>query len=274
LPDVTYGDLIQALAGMFGFIANFDSVRKKVTYTTRKSVINSNEDEDWSDITSRVYNLKRISKSLKHLFTWADDDSDLIKERIIKPGEVAYNYKGEFTSLPSATVSSNKDLVLVNNSNKYFGFTSYFSGGEWTFLGEQLQDTLDNEGQTEIKIPASPTFSDVFTTNYIRTPSTKIIKWLLPYTGALPQFISRQKDKWPIRFLFYRGMQPGEYQAGSDPNVLTSFNYPLGHYHNYNYSGTKVGNYSLALGGEDGLLNTFLNDWIEFIEEGDTIKCN
>ena len=271
LPDVTYGELIQSLAGLFGFIPYFDSVRKQVTYTSRKNVINSQEDEDWSDISGKLYNLKRIEKALKHAYTFADDEEDLYKSRVIEPGDVLYNYKGEQASLPSSTVSANKDLVLLKSKNHYFGFTSYFGGGEWIFLGEQLQNTLDRDAQTEIKVPAAPTFSDVFSTNYIRTPSPKIIKWLLPYSNAVPEFISRQKSKWPIRLLFYRGMQPGEYQAGSDPNVLTSFNYPLAHYHNYNYAGTKVGNYSLAFGGEDGVINKFLKEWIEFVEQGDPI---
>lgn len=271
LPDVTYGDLMESLAGLFGFIPSFDSVKKQVVYTSRKNVINSEEDEDWTSITSRVFALKRIEKLLKHSFEIAEDDQDLHAQRVIKPGDVIYNYKGEVTALPSASVSSNKDLILLKPKNHYYAFTSYFGGGDWVFIGEQLQDTIDKFSQTEIKIPCSPIFSDIFLTDYLRSPSAKINKWLLPYSNATPQFVSRQKDKWPIRFLFYRGMQSGEYQAGTDPEDLTEFSYPLAHYHNYNYDGTKIGNYSLALGGEDGLINNFLKEWIEFVEEGDPI---
>lgn len=271
LPDVTYGELITGLAGAFGFIPDFDSVKNQITFTCRKDVFASGEYDDWTDLVQKNLTLDRVITALKLKYSWPEDEL-LTKERLIVQGERIYNYKGQVTSTPSASVSSNKDLVLLKASNHYYSFSSTFGGGNWNYVAEQLEDSIDKPNQNEIQLGFSPLFSGIFSSNYKIDSPTKINNWLLPYTNVSPQFVTIQKDKWPVRFLFYRGMQPGKYQAGTDPAVLTDMEYPLAHYHNYNYLGEKIGNYSLALHGEDGVIEKWQKDWIEFVEQGEPIK--
>ena len=271
LPDVTFGELLNALGGAFGFIADWDSVRQKVKYTSAKKVIESTDVEDWTSKVTQDYILDREKKKLYLKYNWPEDEI-LVDSRVIKQGSTIHKYKGQFSSFPADSVSSNRDLILHKPSNFYYSYYGYFTGGVWTYVAECLEDVPVQPNQEEVDLKFSPLFSDVFETNYVYSPSGKIIKWLLPYTNVKPQFVSMQNEKWPIRFLFYRGMQPGQYQAGEDPNVLTAFNYPLAHYHNYNYLGNKIGEYSLALHGEDGLIEKFLKPRIKLIEDGEPLK--
>lgn len=68
------------------------------------------------------------------------------------------------------------------------------------------------------------------------------------------------------------GFMRGFYQIGTkkidpDPGLYYAYHYPLMTPFNYDQSGNKIGNYSLAWEGTDGLLNKFHKEFKEYIEK-------
>lgn len=65
-----------------------------------------------------------------------------------------------------------------------------------------------------------------------------------------------------LRLLFFRGLQ----------NDNEGNSYPMASYSNYDFAGNKIGDYSLAIDGTDGLYQQFLSEYINLLQKGKEVE--
>ncbi|MFA6261098.1 MAG: hypothetical protein WC760_06500 [Bacteroidia bacterium] len=273
LPEITVADFLLELSTLFCSVFDYRSDRDEVHLVRRVDILNAHCDIDWTDKLIRDFSFNYQPKVRPNLnYTWASDEK-LVEERLIKDNLYRLNKRDDVSVLPADAASANLDLRLVIPDNWYYVFQVLFTVGDWVFLSEALEGFFTSEAAENIQTTASTLFSE--TSENTWTTGLPIL-WKLPYTKGFERYrVDAQMNPFPSRYLFYRGLQPCIFhttdEGDGSPTLGT---YPFASYHNYNYQGDKIGNYSLAWNAEDGLINVFWKDWAEFIENSSPIDAD
>lgn len=145
------------------------------------------------------------------------------------------------------------DVRFVIKLNQYWVFKT----NTWLFLTDPSNEiNIDGGGK---KVEAAGTLSmikllDSFSFNHGDGGYT--VEYLVPIARQLASSYSFADElrECAFRLLFYRGMQKDS----------TNNDYPFATRDTYNYAGTKIGNYSLGVNGEDGLYEKFHKKKVDF----------
>lgn len=254
LPQLKTSELFTILRGYFGFISDYNSKSKTLKITTLKRELARKDYKDLSAKTRYGQDLQ-YDKRIQN-YEYSFDGEPLSTERIVQNSELYY-FVGEKTDkadLPFNARDNNAWHVL--NTNTYYYNDGDFGGTYWIYLSEVLQGIFDTNSTDNNKPQGSVPFSiELYHKNDVAEPA---VKCLLPYTKADTQLYVNQKNKYPFRLMFYRGMKDGLIDtAESGSPIFEPMQYPFASYHNYDYNKNKIGNYSLAWVGPDGLFNQF-----------------
>jgi len=255
LPNVTVQQFYTMLRGYFGFIPDYNYRDRSVRYTSLKQELNRRDFKDLSNKTRYEYELQFDKQIPNYNFEYKDEP--LTEERMISDKSLYY-FIGESNDTSGLPLNArdNNAFYIIKKNHYYFN-NGDFGGTYWYFLAEAMQGIFNSTSTIDLGPKGSIPFSlEMYHRNDIRkTP----VKWLIPFTKSATIDYLSQKNEIPFRLMFYRGMSGGFKQ--SEGGAFTGFNYPFASYHNYNYAGTKVGNYSLAWNAPDGLFEVFFKEY-------------
>ena len=271
IPDKTSLDLLNCVRQLFCAAFFFDNTRKKVELSAFKDIVKTAPIDlsQYIDIAE-----------LEHLF---DNLTGLTFTMNVEGDNSIHKFQADFTrvniqdsvatvdALPTSGNNEN-DVRLVTSLNQYF-IVNKSSHDSWVFYSENLGDIIVGDGSTNITIPASPMLNSVFVddgsnvlkpNDFYKThaPDTwkPVIK--VPYIemkGDAPFSRISSKTNPGFHFAFWRGNQPVRNpKAGG----YTVFDQSM--YDNRDANNNRIGNYSLALDGDDGIKNVFYKEWIDF----------
>lgn len=266
LPDITYGELMDALRVMFGLIPDFNSRKEELTLATRKSVLLNQEVEDWTAYIVKEYSVRRLPEVLSFDYEFPSDETE--NNRIANL--VSRNIKDavqQLNDLPAQ--AANMDVRLVESTNQYYSYYKQFLTGSWQALGEGLNPYIPLNTNKNLNTKISTLFNSVQSSKY--QPLGYSINWAIPYTGQLIENYSTQKKSVTPQLLFYRDfIAAANVQTG--PASFTPVLVPSGSYHNYDFFGNKIGNYSLAWHGSCGLIESFHKEWLSLMANSSPVK--
>jgi hypothetical protein len=257
VPKIKVKDLLLNLRGYFGFIAEYNLKSKAIKLTSIKNELARN---DFKDVTTktRYGNELQYDKRIQN-YEYTFEGEPLTEERMLERPEL-YGFAGELIDYGDLPLNARDNHVWhILNTNSYYYNDGDFGGTYWFYLCEVLQGIFDKQVSATNKPNGSVPFSiELYHRNDV---GVKPVKWLIPYTKAATQPYVSQTTNNPFRLMFYRGLKDGLIDNGADVPDFDAMEYPFASYHNYDYNLNKVGNYSLAWLGPDGLFNQFHKEY-------------
>lgn len=265
LPQLTAADLLKTLETLFCAAAIIDSTTKKVNITPFNHILNST---DFLDITKYVDVNKtttpnyQLYKGITFKFTQDTDDAAAHNGTISLDGLIRDANVADYADLLSIVPTQPGIIRLVLNQNQFYISYNTGAGYYWQFHSDNYYDYIDGEGGETIQCPMQPIGMDYHTT----MPSTDIAAVpIIQEYGSSTMYDGTEvygMHKNNPRIMFYRGMQNG-----------FANNYPMASTGVYDYSGTKIANYSLAWDGEFGCVNVWHKGKINLLKNSKLIKA-
>jgi hypothetical protein len=260
VPDMTVTDFIKAIKGYFRLGYFFNDSNRTVKIVSLQSILDSYQYEDWTAYAEPKPDLTSNDQD-GFVFSLLKDDNDALYTTLIKDlsGYTVLSSVEKVADLPSAGNGPNQ-ARLVRTLNKYYATNDDGSGGYyWEEYSENLTDLTIGNGKTKVEINCG-----TVATYY----STSGVRWLVPWVNAPGS--SSQDDEgitsFPLRLMFYRGMQAG---IKADNSAMT---YPMGTPYKWDYNGSSIGNYSLSLDQDSGVYNQFHARWLDFVDKATLVK--
>lgn len=256
VPDISFGDLISSISKAFGLVYFFDHEKGIVEIEFLKSLIASAARLDLSsNVIEDSYEIQlKESKGADLHFKW--DSSDLDEQQYYK----AFNSKDFVGSYPSVDMLPVPSFVnvfaLVQNMNAIYLYHKNPDTGslQWDLHSYNFPHYLIPPSKQEYRIGFSPLMLAIDQNDSSVYPYTLI-------NCSSPLFATGDKD-CGLHLLFYRGM-------GSE-----SDKYPFASGLAYDRFGDKNWSHELRFDGDNGLIKNFLTDWLEFIDNSQTVKMD
>jgi hypothetical protein len=253
MPDISCGDLLNALKSKFCLSVNFNAKSKQCSIIPMKEIVRkifkkdiTNLSEPMSEISYEFYNM-----GIK--FSFQFDSSDAYPAQYIKD-LTQYNIKGakeSYVDLPSSG-NARGDIRLVKNMNLWCEWNEDTT--TWDSLAFHLGDKTIGNGLIEI----STAFSPVFCRHKPYDMHTSAeCKQMLPWVSHPGTSNARMVNNtsFGARLLFWRGLDTDE----------DGLNYPLASYEPYDFNFDRNWNYSLQWDSEYGLIAIWWLDYINFM---------
>ncbi len=267
LPDITLSSLLNSVGNMFCSIFDFNSSSMKSRWIKRKDILEYEPDSDWSYKVDVNYE-GEFDANLPDL-EFEFDGTDQVPSQQVKSIDkltIADSVDQVF-DLPTSNIDYNV-ARLVKAENKYY-ITKRGSSWPWEFYSENLFK-YKNTGNTTINVKTAPLCSTVQDFSAIGGLLWNRVLGLYPYVNQAgqSQFEGAQFLPFSLRLMFWRGIVPASL-LGTAPAYTqhSTYNYPLGHYHNLDYNNNVIGEYSLSWDGDAGLKSKFWNDWLNYLSQ-------
>ena len=261
VPNTTVKTLLYALKSMFGLVVSYSSRNRNARVLTIKDILKSNNRLDISKKVVKSYNRSVDIKTNQFDYKWPMDNTSEEKLPVIIPNQVgaSVNFK---SNLPTPPVNGFL-IVFASKENKHYKWNSVLS--QWEEYSEDFYPTSTNQEVTQ-EISASPLFTSEVPWVYGTIPSglPNNLKWLTPLSDEVGNQLPTDNVEEKIRLVFYRGIRNCSIKPDSS-SPFTTGQYPFASSHNYDFERNKVGNYSLSLNHEDGLLKNWLKEWLDFL---------
>jgi hypothetical protein len=264
VPDVTFGEFFEALRGTFNISASLDISTAQVNLNLINNSISQQPDADYSAKVTRDYSIEYDADPKGYTFGWlfpgADSDENF----------KAFNFDQlvasvlNFATLPPAVGNEDK-FAIVLNQNRVFQskFDTALSIQVWQYYTDYYYDfTITPAGLIAAAadaIDARAKASPLLMTNKSNVGG----QCLMPHTltaGKSTAFDTGSVDSKDIRFVFWRGLQPG-----ASGNL-----YPCSGTTRYNFTGAIVGTYQLHF--QQSLFFTFWQKWVNILMRGEFIR--
>jgi len=260
MPDATVVEFLIALRKMFCLGMFFDATRKMVELRPFRDIYSSTAIDDWTDLASPAYELTHEpARDISFKFTRDTADQNLSEETHDLRGQQENPEVIDFSMLPGGDDPGDVRIVLDE-------FRAYSVNDQpiraWTFASHLLHDYGPIKGGITIETGFCPlamfrgydTIPDDFEWT---SPPAPPAFWKIPSIEQEGNYVIAHNIVAPhgLRLLFYRGLVPDS--NGDD--------YPMGSSDNYAWDGTRIAEYSLRWGGDDGLYNVWWRQWAEMM---------
>jgi len=268
VPDMEATELLKQFCSVFflGLFTNpFDG-----TITLRKlsDVTNGEVNDNWTSKASKKYGITDNDSITPNKYHYSVDSTDGLSTTHIEKDFEIYKTVDQDIDIPELPEGFNK-YWYVSDQNEVFllhGISPTIISSNasiYKYFFPHIVDT--GSGSYEIKM------SPIFMTRGLRSFS-------YTYSIFVPEISIRgvhsfastdendNQDNEDIisapRLMFYRGIQP----------TKNGKSFPMGSNHNINRDGEKIGNYSLLLNGEDGIIEKFGKGVVQFMQNRRTVQ--
>lgn len=252
VPDMKIGEFLVALKKVFCLYLYKDPFDDKIHFDAFKNLINDPEYVDWTSIALADYSMEEtLAKGVKYL-------PDLADRVLSGTGTMlGVNRKPAVQREVNLPNSGNSigDVRMVEETGRLYSWQYVFLFSTWLPYTSALGDYYGNPSAYELK----NSLPGVVTSKYQFYPSHLYqypIDYFVPAVGFPGSYQGSDNKEVTSsiisRLLFYRGMKTS---SGGHA-------YPFASSHNYDMAKNRVGNYSLAWDGTDGLYNVWWKDYI------------
>lgn len=268
LPNATFKQLTYGLKGMFGLIFDYSTRDRSVRMIKLKTILKSKDAIDITDKTEASFSRNINVGDNGVEFDFIGDD--LVSERlpVLPANQVAepVNYKSNLPAAPPLGYF----YVFAQKENMYYRWEPTTS--TWVEHAEGFYPYNQNAKSVN-QVKALPVFTSDLPFHISGTFTTLPydLRWRIPYAKEVSNQYTFDSIQNPIRLLFYRGERTCTVKATGSSSFATGY-YHLASSHNYDFARNKVGNYSLAINHEDGLMNNFLKEWVDFLDNTTPFK--
>lgn len=269
LPNITFRDLTYALKIMFGLIFDYSSRDRTVRMIKMKTILKSKDVVDITDRTDKSFSRNTKVESNGFEYAWSGDELSGERLPLIFGKELAepVNFKSNLPVSPPLGYP----LIFAQKENIYYRWNPDISA--WVEHAEGLYNyNVDADNTMQIKL--LPVFTSDVPFHISGTLPAGLpfdLRWRIPYAKEVSNQYPTDNIQNQLRLLFYRGERSCLANAPGAPSLVTSY-YHMASAHNYDFNRNKVGNYSLALNHEDGLIAKFLKEWIDFLDNTTLFK--
>ena len=270
VPDITISKLVNDFRYFFNTIIDYNSKGDYLSIIPVKNLLNKPEYIDWTDKAVKGYSIpqKKLIYELKYEWVGEPLEQELLPE--IKAGQL-----GESVDFKTAlgTVVNGFLIAKATKENKTYKYNT--TTRAWDLFAEDLYNYEPADKTATLTTGATPLFTIEHPWTWINRPNNvpSNVKWLLPYTKQQGNMFATDEVAAPHRYLIYRSKNaPCSIKVNDGDEVDVYGEYPFGSSHNYDFEGNKIGNYSLAWLGEDGLVNTWWKDWLDYIKNVSPVK--
>lgn len=260
VPDIYVGEMLIALKKVFCLFIYKDPFSDKFYFDAFKNVVSSTDYVDWTHIALADYGIQEtISKGIKYVPEIGGDG--VLSGAATMVAAVRKSAVQREIDLP---LSGNTigDVRMVEETGQLYTYQAVIFFTTWIPYSTALGDYYAAPAQYEIKntMPgAVPTKVNFYPSENFNSPDEYFVPAVkIPgsYVGSDNQQVTSQILK---KLLFYHGIRTSAGGRG----------YPFASSHNYDRNKMKVGPYSLAWDGADGLYNVW---WKSFIRMKDETK--
>jgi hypothetical protein len=270
VPDVSIGDFIKAVKAKFNLAFFYFPEKGEVEIKYINDILLDPKYEDWTSIAEPATEEESNESDGFILTPDQDSNDDAISERIKSlKGLTIKDAVDEVSDLPNTSPpNEDGDIRLVSFLNVYYKVARLYdvSTGSYTWSWQEYSEnqgdyTIGN-GKEKIDLRSS-----ACSTLRFETAVDPDKKWTVPYVdqpGTSAEF-GQGINSFGVRFLFYRGIQPGYEPGGS------AMTYPLATPYNLDYDNTVLGPYSFA---SDQSYQLFYRRWLNFKASYRPIKMN
>lgn len=268
LPDTTIGEVINNLRYTFNTVVDYSSRHNHIRIIPIKNILSSRSYKDWTNktVAGFTYTVSPITINISN--SWPATE-ELASELLPDLSNVLINDPVlTKTALLALPLPPSEEVRLVVKENIFYRFS--LTTNTWSEFAQQLYP-YNVGGDKDITTNCSTLF-----TNFNPWPALNFgglynAEILLPYTKARSSYMPGENQPSPFRLLFYRGMRSCKVQL-SAVSPWTLGLYPMASAHNYDINGIKIGNYSLAWNGNDGLYNVWYKTWLNMLEVSSPMK--
>ena len=287
LPNITYKDFIYDLANMFCLVFDYESNDARIRVRPRKKILNNPIINDLTKDLNFDYVGETETNTYELNYTW-DDAETLVQSRINPNNNLEPKADViDEPSLPTPSFSLKNSIIKTIKQNLRYVLEAAATGYRWIFYDESLEDYKPANATKPITTGLSTLFLNKMTSRFWSglVIVIKEVTWLLPYTGGNVEIETNENNIGRQRILFYRGLKAcdtenfrlaGDTEYTDNTIILDSEKgsslgtdegqYPFATYHNYDYKGNKCGDYSLAWNAEDGLVNKWWFEWLNYLD--------
>lgn len=253
LPDIKINEFINATRNAFGLAMFYNFNSKEIEISFLKDILDL---PGYFDLSGSV--LSDISE-----IEFSKDDGFTFN--IEYHNDIAlydnYEYLGAYDTFDDLPIPDHVNkIALVKNINTIEIYRKNPDTNElgWYFFSDNFYDVVTANGDKEIKPEVSTL--PMHLGHDLLTCQIKI-------TASSPAF-ETGVNEFPFILMFDRGMQENE--NGDD--------YPMASSVNLDLVGSSIGDYLMVMDGDEGLYQTFLRAWYEFIMTAEKVRkrfdCN
>ncbi|MDT8394246.1 MAG: hypothetical protein RQ761_10395 [Bacteroidales bacterium] len=254
LPDISFGDLIAAISKAFGLYLLFDHEKSIVEINFLNDLICS---IDTIDLSERVINnsheiILKDNKGYSYQFKW--DGSDYPEEIYFSEFNLD-KFIGEFDCWQDLYIPTDLNVyAYVRNLNAICVYVSVEGKSEWAVHSYYYKPFIKSPSKSDISIGFSPLMMDYNSVVDKLTPSSEI--------KCSSQLFPTGVNNCGLHLLFYRGLDNQTYDYPfATPLTLDRF-------------GDQQWNISLRLEGAEGLMEKFLQRWLDFQDKSIEVKMD
>jgi hypothetical protein len=238
LPRISFGELLTAFAKYFCLLTDFH--KDKLIISDARTILSSFNQIDWTEKTSREYQIEHGSESghrIQHTF-----DRDDAWQQIVQYNFGNYIGEWDTKAIIDTIPSPNKwDIAFATREYKLYRY----NGSVWDFLSYNYLKSESGDSSLSIQPKASSCIMENHEAIYTKQEH---------HDGYRPD----EYKEFGLRFVLRRGWV---HDSNNDSRPLASGT-------EYNYDLDVIGNYSLYPEGERGTYHVW---WKDFI---DTISCS
>jgi hypothetical protein len=254
MPDMTCGELLNALKSMFCLSVNFNPLTRVCRIDSMRDILRRSNILDLTNKSEPFIEIEFLKSQNGYTFTFEFDLSDAYTSEYIKD-LTQYNIKGakeSYVDLPSSG-NARGDIRLVKNMNLWCEWNEDTT--TWDSLAFHLADKTTGNGYNSVKTALSPVF--IRQKPYDMHTSAES-KQMLPWVSHPGTSNARMVNNtiFAGRLLFWRGLDTDE----------DGLNYPLASYEPYDFNFDQNWNYSLQWDSEYGLIATWWLDYLNFVK--------
>ncbi len=272
VPDITIRDFLNELITKFNIAIHITA--DSIAFNFKTDALTALEDANYTNVTEADPTLEPFTIKEVKGFTFSseiDDDDSAIREfakNTVRDGLITGNVTFK-NQLPTPSVWGEVYFVIYDNG--FFRATTH--GGDHTTYTEVFDienaatykvgdggEKIESKSSTlmlQKHIPNVSPYPEI--SNYGICPNT-----LVPGISVGLNFNTDKLNQFPLKFLFYRGLQPNY-----DNQLI-----PLGTNDVWNAQNQKVGNLSLQWYGEYGIYNRYYKKWVLKMENAKSINYN
>jgi hypothetical protein len=256
VPDVTFGKFFAALRGTFNLSAAYIVQEQIVSIDIVNKSLTNQPDADYTAQCTRDYSIEYDPDPDGYTFGWQFPDADAKENFKSFPYDMLVASVITFADLPPAVGNENYFAIVLN---QYRVFRSEFDATQniqiWKYYSDWHFDWVVGNGKIDARVDASP----MLMTNKSNVGG----QCLMPLTyeqGQSTGFDVGLSSSSAIRWIFWRGMQPG-FAGQIYPHASTT---------QFNFAGNLVGTYQLHF--QQSLYGYFWLKWINVLMRGEFIR--
>lgn len=258
VPDIEVNEFLKAFSASF-FAALIPDIFSGTLLLARlRDIATAAPEHDWTD-QATPYHGKVINLSSPKNFAYAKDpnenDNRSFADQPVNPDKLAeFDHYSDYAS--DLTTPSDY-MVYLKETPQYFW--------RWGATDNRFYHRpydVRYKGDKTYTVPIRPMYPGLVgrIDDFYNQYTLQIDYNVNTYTEVEEE--KKSAAPLSLRSFFYRGMQ-----ANKNGKL-----YPMASIHTFNYNRDRVGNYSLNLYGDDGIINQWGKEWLFFLENRRTIN--